>query len=105
MDRKLGHGPRTATAGRLTLRFTWLAIEDLARLRAFIAKENPHAARRIARMLRRSIARLVDHPHIGHSLNDSSLARQWVAGNYVVHYLLDDVCIVVLRVWHGRERQ
>ncbi|MGH8210297.1 MAG: type II toxin-antitoxin system RelE/ParE family toxin [Steroidobacteraceae bacterium] len=39
----------------MKLRFTGRALHDLSRLRAFIAKDNPQAARRISQALRGSI--------------------------------------------------
>lgn len=85
------------------LRFTGRALDDLTRLRAFIAKDNPPAARRISAALRRSIGRLVDQPHLGRELEHPAGVRRWVAGPYVVHYLLDADTLTVLRIWHGRE--
>lgn len=106
MDRKLGHGSGTAATsqGRLSLRFTWRAIDDLTRLKAFIAKDNPDAAKRISKALRQSIDHLTDHPYIGYLLDDASDVREWVAGKHVVHYLVGGQAIVILRIWHGREQ-
>jgi plasmid stabilization system protein ParE len=87
------------------LRFTKRALGDLQRLRAFIAKDNPQAAQRASAALRRSIAGLVDQPRMGPALEYPPGVRRWVAGPYVVHYLIEDETLTVLRIWHGRERR
>jgi plasmid stabilization system protein ParE len=85
------------------LRFTYRAATDLQRLRAFIAKDNPLAARHKIDTLRRSIRTLVDQPHMGREIDESSGMRQWVAGDYVVRYFLDEQILTVNRIWHGKE--
>jgi toxin ParE1/3/4 len=80
-------------------------LDDLNRLRAFIAKDNPQAARRVSEALRRSIPRLLDQPHMGRELEEPAGVRRWVAGAYVVHYLAENQTVTVLRIWHGREQR
>jgi toxin ParE1/3/4 len=87
------------------LRFTWRALDDLTRLRAFIAKENPQAARRVSQALRSSIRLLTEQPHMGQALAAAAGVRRWVAGPYVVHYEIDGERLTVLRIWHGREQR
>jgi toxin ParE1/3/4 len=87
------------------LRFTGRALDDLSRLRAFIAKDNPQAARRIGQALHGSIRHLVDHPQMGEALEATPGVRRWVAGPYVVHYTIDGQDLTVLRIWHGREQR
>jgi plasmid stabilization system protein ParE len=87
------------------LRFTRRALGDLQRLRAFINKDNPQAAAQVGAALRRSIARLVDQPRIGLVLEYPPGVRRWVAGSYVVHYIIEDESLTVLRIWHGREQR
>jgi addiction module RelE/StbE family toxin len=87
------------------LRFTYRATTDLQRLRAFIAKDNPLAARSKIDALRRSIRHLIDQPHIGRPIDEASGMRQWVAGDYVVRYFLDDHFLTVIRIWHGKEHR
>ena len=89
----------------MQLRFTGRALDDLSRLRAFISKDNPQAARRISHALRGSIQHLADHPQMGEALDASAGVRRWVAGPYVVHYTMDGQILIVLRIWHGREQR
>jgi plasmid stabilization system protein ParE len=87
------------------LLFTGRALDDLSRLRAFITKDNPHAARRFSQVLRGSIGHLADHPQMGEALDAPAGVRRWVAGPYVVHYAIDGQTLIVLRIWHGREQR
>jgi addiction module RelE/StbE family toxin len=85
------------------LQFTEQALEDLVRLREFIAEKNPAAAQRISEDLIRSVDRLRDQPELGHALDTEPGVREWIAQNYVVHYLSLNDTLIVLQIWHGRE--
>lgn len=87
----------------MKLRFTYRAAADLQRLRAFIANDNPLAARQKIDVLRRSLRTLVDQPQIGWEIDEASGMRQWVAGEYIVRYFIDDQILTVNRIWHGKE--
>jgi len=87
----------------MKLQFSESAVQDLIRLREFIAVHNPKAVERISLRLRQAIAKLVLHPDIGRSIPEFESVRELVAGDYVVRYLrLEDV-ILILRIWHGKE--
>ena len=87
----------------MKLEFSESAVQDLIRLREFIAVHNPNAAERISLRLRQAIAKLVLNPDIGRSVPEFESVRELVAGDYVVRYLrLEDV-IFILRIWHGKE--
>ncbi len=88
----------------MRLRFTSRAATDLQRLRAFIAQDDPPAARRQIDALRRSIRNLLEQPQMGREIDESSGMRQWIAG-YVVRYFVDDHILTVNRIWHGREER
>ncbi len=87
----------------MKLTFTLSAQTDLVRLRAFIAEKNPQAAKAISRRLKESIQRLSDHPQLGHEVEEVERVRDWIAGPYVVRYLLSEDRVTILRIWHGRE--
>jgi toxin ParE1/3/4 len=84
-------------------RFTRSATRDLTRLRDFIARYDPEAAVRVSKRLRRVIRLLVDQPALGQAIDGLPDVRDLVAGDYLLRYTVRDECIVVLRVWHGRE--
>ena len=87
----------------MDLQFTEQALDDLVRLREFIAEKNPAAAKRVSEQLIESIDRLRDQPELGHGVESLPGVREWIARNYVVHYILLKDNLIVLQIWHGRE--
>jgi len=87
----------------MRLQFTRAASRDLGRLRDFIAQHDPRAAARIGKRLVRSIRLLQGQPDLGQAVEALPGVRDLVAGDYVVRYTHQDDCVVILRIWHGRE--
>jgi toxin ParE1/3/4 len=87
----------------MKLQFSISAVQDLVRLREFIAQNNPQAAERVSLRLRQAIGKLVLYPDIGRPVPELENVRELIAGNYVVRYLRESDTIFVLRVWHGKE--
>jgi toxin ParE1/3/4 len=94
-------------------RLNWLssALIDLARLREFINIHNPAAANRAANRIREGAGRLLDHPHLGKSvedINDPNLRDLFIPfgqRGYWLRYLIRQDDIVIVRIWHGRENR
>lgn len=81
--------------------YTVEAVEDLKRLRQFIAEHNPAAARRIAAELVAKVKLLADFPAIGVPVAMAPLPeslRDMVFGNYVVRYSVHSNAIIILRL-------
>lgn len=90
----------------MKLVYTDEAIEDLKRLREFIAVHNPSAATRIATELVGKIELLPDFPKMGTPVGMAPVPesiRDMVFGKYVVRYSVHASAIIILRVWHGLE--
>ena len=90
----------------MKLVYTDEAIDDLKRLREFIAVHDPPAAARIATELVGKIELLPDFPKMGTPVEMAPVpdsVRDMVFGKYVVRYSLHASAIIVLRVWHGLE--
>jgi len=86
--------------------YTDEAIEDLKRLREFIAIHNPSAAARIATELVGRIELLPGFSKIGTPVEMAPVpdsVRDMVFGKYVVRYSVHTSAIIILRVWHGLE--
>ena len=84
--------------------FTNAAINDLVRLRDFIAQHNPGAAQRIAQRLLGVINKLIGTPQIGRPVPDlPGEIREMIFGKYVVRYDVRQQSLYILRIWHGRE--
>jgi toxin ParE1/3/4 len=89
----------------MKLQFTRSAQRDLERLREFIAKKNPSAARRISQRLKKAITRLLEHPKMGVMVEEIEEARDLIQGDYIVRYTLLENTVIFLRIWHGKEER
>ncbi|NWO07217.1 MAG: type II toxin-antitoxin system RelE/ParE family toxin [Alteromonadaceae bacterium] len=90
----------------MKLVYTDEAIEDLKRLREFIAVHNPSAAGWIATELVSKIELLPDFPRMGTPVEMAPVPdsiRDTVFGKYVVRYSVHGSAIIILRVWHELE--
>ena len=90
----------------MKLVYTVDAIEDLKRLREFIAIHNSSAAGRIAHELVGKFQLLTDFPQMGAPVETAPVpdsVRDMVFGKYVVRYSVHTSVIIILRVWHGLE--
>ncbi len=90
----------------MKLVYTDEAIDDLKRLREFIATHNPSAASRIAAELVGKIDLLPDFPKMGTPVEIAPVpdsVRDMFFGKYVVRYSLHATAIIILRVWHELE--
>ena len=87
----------------------WLpeAVDDMARLFAFLKDKNRAAAQRAARLIKAGADFLKDQPMIGRLMDDDTGRRElflpFGSSAYVLRYKLDGEKMVIIRVWHGRE--
>jgi plasmid stabilization system protein ParE len=84
------------------------ALQDVARLHAFLAPKNRDAARRAARAIRQGVRMLATHPEIGRPVEEMPPEfREWFipfgASGYVALYRYDGELVAILAVRHGRE--
>ncbi|MGJ0534101.1 type II toxin-antitoxin system RelE/ParE family toxin [Methylocystis sp.] len=82
------------------------AIDDLAALRAYISRDNPSAARRIALHLLEMVeTTLAENPHIGRPGRVPG-TREFVIDKtpYIVPYRVKDNALQILRIYHGARR-
>jgi toxin ParE1/3/4 len=82
------------------------AIEDLLSIRAYIAEENPAAARRIVlRILHGVETMLAEHPRMGRPGRVPGTRELVISKTpYIVPYRLRGSTIQVLRVYHSARR-
>jgi toxin ParE1/3/4 len=82
------------------------AIEDLVSLRAYIAEDNPAAARRTVQHLVESIEQLLpDNPRIGRAGRVPGTRELVIPKTpYIVPYRLQRTTIQILRVYHAARR-
>lgn len=90
----------------MKLVYTDEAIEDLKRLREFIAIHNPAAASRVAAELVGKIELLPDFPKMGTPVDLAPVPDSvcdMIFGKYVVRYSVHASAVIILRVWHALE--
>ena len=81
------------------------AIAHLADLRAYIARENPGAAGRVAMALLAAVERLAELPNLGRPGRVSGTRELVVPGTaYVIPYRLRGRRLEIIAVFHGRQR-
>ena len=82
------------------------AIEDLVSLRAYIAEDNPAAARRTVQHIIESIEQLLpDNPRIGRAGRLPGTRELVIPRSpYIVPYRLQRTTIQILRVYHAARR-
>lgn len=78
------------------------ARQDLRDLRAYIASEEPRAARAVAQRLLMAVARLADQPGLGRRGRVPDTRELVISGTpYIAAYRVVGDTVVILRVLHG----
>ncbi len=88
--------------------YTPESINDLKRLREFIAVKNLSAAKRVATSILTGISQLKIFPYLGGEVQQApkpEIVRDLIIGNYIVRYLIRSEKIDILRVWHHKEER
>jgi plasmid stabilization system protein ParE len=84
------------------------ALADVERLRTFLDRANPGAARRAMAAILMAIERLQEFPDSGMTTGHANIRQiviRFGASGYIVRYaaLAETGDILVTRIWHGRE--
>jgi len=88
----------------MPVKFADADLTDLDRIRSFISYDNPAAAERIALAIVAATDRLSDNSRLGR-IGAITGTFEIVVRPYVLVYEINRDEIVVLRVWHGRQRR
>ncbi len=91
----------------------WLpgALQDMARLRQFIKKENPPAAKKAGQRILSAVNLLIKNPEAGMPSPDEDcdafrdLYAPFGRGGYTIRYRIKQQIIIIVRVWHSREER
>jgi toxin ParE1/3/4 len=84
--------------------FAELALSDIEGIRAYIAQDNPVAAKHMASAILSATDRLISNPRIGR-IGAVPGTFELIVKPYVVVYEIHRAEIIVLRVWHGRQKR
>lgn len=82
------------------------AIDDLRALHAYIARDEPAAARGVADKIRAQVLLLREQPLIGREVPELEPRpyRELIVGPNRIVYEVEPRRVVILRVWHGRRQ-
>ncbi len=84
------------------------AVSDLERLRNFLYPENPKAAQRAMRAIWNKIELIARFPEMGVPAKAPDIRQTFVRfgkRSYVIRYAVGGDSLIVLRIWHSRERR
>ena len=85
------------------------AVRDLARLDEFLRDKNDKAADAVSLLVEKALRRLERFPDLGKLLDDHPGYRElylpFGAAAYAIRYRHIESDVVIVRVWHSRERR
>ncbi len=89
----------------MQVRWFWPAAEDLERICERIERDNPEAARRVARTVYDGCTRSQDFPHLGRSSGRVAGHRELVFPSlpYIVVYQVTEQAVEISRIYHGAQ--
>ena len=93
------------------MNIVWLpeSRDDIQRSYDFLLARDPAAAERAVRAIQVGAKGFLENPRTGRSLDDETGRRElfvpFGAGAYVIRHVVLDDQIVVIRVWHSREKR
>jgi toxin ParE1/3/4 len=90
------------------LEIVWsaLARTRLREIRAYVARDKPEAAERLAMRIVALVEALRSHPHLGRIGAEPGI-RELVIGNtpYIVLYRVQGRRVTISTIWHGAQRR
>lgn len=105
----VGHVQLPTVAGPVDVECSLEALADLNRFAAFLHDQFPELAARVSGELIARTDVLRRHPQLGRPLGHRHEYREIVltvlAGTYALQYRYDGSSVLMLRVFHGRERR
>jgi toxin ParE1/3/4 len=89
----------------MEVRWSLPAAEDLQRICAWIERDNPEAARRVAKTIYDGCAMLKDFPNLGRPSRRMSGRRELAFPPlpYIVVYQVKENAIEISRIFHGAQ--
>ena len=86
--------------------WTETAIRHLVAIQAYIERDKPMAARRVAKVIRETVSHLAMHPYLGTPGRKPGTRELVIAGMpYIVPYRVHDDRLTILAVLHGARRR
>ncbi|MGA8153067.1 MAG: type II toxin-antitoxin system RelE/ParE family toxin [Terriglobales bacterium] len=86
--------------------WSMLAPSRLQEIRAFVARDKPEAAARLAIRIVAVVENLREHPYIGRAGAEPGIRELVIGGTpYVVLYRVQAGRVVISTIWHGTQRK
>jgi toxin ParE1/3/4 len=83
-----------------------LARTRLRQIRAYVERDKPEAAERLATRIVAMVEALRNHPHLGRVGAEPGI-RELVVGKtpYIVLYRVQDQRVIISTIWHAAQRR
>jgi plasmid stabilization system protein ParE len=91
----------------LPVEIVWspLALARLREIRAYVAKDKPEAAARLAMRIVAVVEALGEHPYLGRIGAEPGIRELLIAGTpYVILYRVQAGHVIISTIWHGAQR-
>ena len=87
----------------MRIEWTEVALDDLAAIRDYIARDSPYYARRFIEHILESVEALENHPQMGRNVPEAGRqdVRELILRGYRVIYQLFDDRVHILTIVHG----
>ena len=83
-----------------------LALARLREIRAYVAKDKPDAAARLATRIVSLVEALREHPFLGRIGAKQSIRELVIGGTpYVVLYEIQARSVIISTIWHGKQHK
>ncbi len=92
----------------MPLEIVWspLVRAPLQEIRAYVAKDKPDAAERLATRIVAVVEALRNHPHLGRAGADPGIRELVIGGApYIVLYRVQGKRVTISTVWHGSQQK
>ncbi len=85
--------------------WTELATIRLSKIGDFVAQDNPRAATKLLKTIRKSVKLLERNPFMGRRTEFEAVRELVVHANYLVSYRVSSDLIEILQVWHSAQQR
>jgi len=83
-----------------------LARSRLRQIRAYVARDKPDAAERLATRIVAMVEALRNHPRLGRVGPEPGIRELVIGGTpYIVWYRVEDQRVTIITIWHGAQRR
>jgi toxin ParE1/3/4 len=83
-----------------------LARTRLREIRAYVARDKPEAAERLAMRIVAMVEVLRNHPYLGRAAAETGIRELVIGGTpFIALYRVQGERVVISTIWHGKQRK